>query len=256
MEIKSYFSNLLKKRTKTLSDKDKNFKSAINRLVGYKVNDLRLFKEAFTLKSPNTTKEAFNYERLEYLGDAVLGSIVSCHIFHEYPNANEGFLTQMKSKVVNRKNLNALGERLELTRFLQNKEENTTLSENIHGNLFEALVGAIYQDIDYDKCREIILGQLLTKQDILNLENKIISYKGLLLEWGQKQKIHLRFETTEENYINKTVHFRSSVWMEDRQISNASEASKKKAEEKAAQRAYYALQKKENINGESKKNTP
>ena len=95
----------------------------------------------------------------------------------------------MKSKVVNRKNLNALGERLELTRFLQNKEENTTLSENIHGNLFfEALVGAIYQDIDYDKCREIILGQLLTKQDILNLENKIISYKGLLLEWGQKQK--------------------------------------------------------------------
>lgn len=133
----------------------------------------------------------------------------------------------MKSKVVNRKNLNALGERLELTRFLQNKEENTTLSENIHGNLFEALVGAIYQDIDYDKCREIILGQLLTKQDILNLENKIISYKGLLLEWGQKQKIHLRFETTEENYVNKTVHFRSSVWMEDKQISNASEASKK-----------------------------
>ncbi|NAW51305.1 ribonuclease III [Elizabethkingia argentiflava] len=255
MEIKNYFSNILKKRTENLSEKDKTFKAAINKLTGYKVNDLSLFKEAFTLKSQITTKEAFNYERLEYLGDAVLGSIVSCYIFHEYPHANEGFLTQMKSKVVNRKNLNALGERLGLTEFLQNKE-NTTLSENIQGNLFEALVGAIYQDVDYDKCREIVLGQLLTKQDILNLENKIISYKGLLLEWGQKQKINLRFETSEENYINKSVHFRSSVWIEDKQISNASEASKKKAEEKAAQRAYYALQKKENINGENKKNTP
>ena len=170
------------------------------------MNDLKLFKEAFTLKSPNTTKEAFNYERLEYLGDAVLGSIVSCHIFHEYPNANEGFLTQMKSKVVNRKNLNALGERLELTRFLQNKEENTTLSENIHGNLFEALVGAIYQDIDYDKCREIILGQLLTKQDILNLENKIISYKGLLLEWGQKQKF-----TSVSKLLKRTMSIRQFI---------------------------------------------
>lgn len=87
------------------------------------MNDLKLFKEAFTLKSPNTTKEAFNYERLEYLGDAVLGSIVSCHIFHEYPNANEGFLTQMKSKVVNRKNLNALGERLNLPDFTKQRRE-------------------------------------------------------------------------------------------------------------------------------------
>lgn len=99
------------------------------------------------------------------------------------------------------------------------------------------------------------LGQLLTKQDILNLENKIISYKGLLLEWGQKQKIHLRFETTEENYVNKTVHFRSSVWMEDKQISNASEASKKKLKKKLHSELITHC-KKENINGESKKNTP
>ena len=256
MEIKTYFSNLLKNKNKNLSERDLKFKNSITKLVGYKINDLKLFQEAFMLKSPSSCKDNFNYERLEFLGDAVLGSIVSSHIYHEYPKANEGFLTQMKSKVVNRKNLNALGEKLELTSFLLNKDESTTLSENIHGNLFEALVGAIYQDVDYDKCREIILGQLLTKQDIMSLENKIISYKGLLLEWGQKQKIDLRFETCEENFVNKTVHFRSSIWMGDRQVSNASETSKKKAEEKAAQRAYYALQKKENINGENKKNTP
>lgn len=256
MRLRAYFSRFLKKKHNRLSEKDKIFKNSLSELLGYPVNDLIFFKEAFTLKSPETKKKNFNYERLEFLGDAVLGCIITSYIFQKYPNANEGFLTQMKSKVVNRKKLNSLGEKLKLTSFLLNKDQNTTLSENIHGNLFEALVGAIFQDVDYDKCRDVILGNLLTQQDIISLENKIISYKGLLLEWGQKEKINLRFETSEENFANKVVHFRSSISIGDKTIAHASEVSKKKAEEKAAQRAFYTLQKKENINGENQKNTP
>jgi ribonuclease-3 len=89
------------------------------------------------------------------LGDSVLGTIISCHLFQTYPQANEGYLTQMKSKIVNRKNLNKLGEDLKLTNLLQNKI--LALGENISGNLFEALIGAVYLDFHYETCKKIIL---------------------------------------------------------------------------------------------------
>jgi ribonuclease-3 len=157
----------------------------------------------------------------------------------------------MKSKIVNRKNLNKLGEDLGLPNFLQ-KNNGTNLSENIAGNLFEAFVGAIFLDLDYEVCKKIILDKLLTPNEIIKLENKIISYKSLLLEWSQKKKMSIRYETAEELQVNKTILFRCIVWLGDDKIANATESSKKKAEEKAAQRAFYILNKKENILGKAK----
>ena len=133
-----------------------------------------------------------------------------------------------------------------LTKFLQN-ESKTALSENLAGNLFEALVGAIYLDQDYDTCRKIILERLLTPKAINQLENKIISYKSLLLEWSQKKKVIIKYETLEEIQAHKNVVFRTHVWLNDEKISNATEISKKKSEEKAAQRAFYILNKKQSI---------
>ncbi len=252
MELQKYFSKfLLKQRKRKLTERDYFLSTELNKMLGAEVQNVALYREAFSLKSSSKNQDNSNYERLEFLGDSVLGTIISCHLFQTYPKANEGYLTQMKSKIVNRKNLNKLGEDLKLTDLLQ-KQNSVALGENISGNLFEALIGAVYLDFHYDACKRIILEKLLTPTEINKLENKIVSYKGLLLEWSQKKKVNIKYETCEEAQVNKTIVFRCHVWLGEEKIANATETSKKKAEEKAAQRAFYILNKKENILGSPK----
>lgn len=254
MELKKYFSKFLIQRKKLLSEKDFLLSKEISKIIGYQIQNINLYREAFSLKTSSKNPDNKNYERLEFLGDSILGSIISCHLFATYPNANEGYLTQMKSKIVNRKNLNKLGDDLQLIKLIQN-ENSSILSENISGNLFEALVGAIYLDLDYTICKNVVLEKLLTPEEINKLESKIVSYKSLLLEWSQRKKLNIRYETCEEIQVNKVMVFRSEVFVENKKISNATESSKKKAEEKAAQRAFYVLNKKEEILGNSKIHT-
>ncbi len=250
MELKKYFPKFLTARKSNLSEKDYNLSIEISKITGCNVQNINLYREAFSLKTASK-KHTENYERLEFLGDSVLGAIISCHLFSTYPHANEGYLTQMKSKIVNRKNLNKLGEQLRLTDFLQN-ESPSTLSENISGNLFEALIGALYLDVDYETCKKVVLERLLTPSEINKLENKIVSYKSLLLEWSQKKKVQIRYDTREEVQPGRNLVFRSIVWLEDQKVANATQTSKKKAEEKAAQRAFYILNKKQSIIENSK----
>ncbi|MGZ5262391.1 MAG: ribonuclease III family protein, partial [Kaistella sp.] len=190
MELKKYFPKFLVSRKNNLSEKDYYLSTEISKITGCSVQNISLYREAFSLKTSTSKKN--NYERLEFLGDSVLGAIISCHLFSTYPHANEGYLTQMKSKIVNRKNLNKLGDELGLTKFLQN-DSPSTLSENISGNLFEALIGALYLDVEYETCKKVVLERLLTPSEINKLENKIVSYKGLLLEWSQKKKVSIRY---------------------------------------------------------------
>lgn len=251
MELQKYFSKfLLNKRKRKLTERDYFLSTRLYTMLGTEIQNVALYREAFSLKSSSKNKDS-NYERLEFLGDSVLGTIISCHLFHTYPQANEGYLTQMKSKIVNRKNLNKLGEDLKLIDLLQ-KQTAVALGENISGNLLEALIGAVYLDFQYDACKRIVLEKLLTPTEINKLENKIVSYKGLLLEWSQKKKLNIKYETCEEIQVNRSVVFRCHVWLGEEKIANATETSKKKAEEKAAQRAFYILNKKENILGNSK----
>lgn len=246
--IRRYLSNFLRKnKHKKLTEKDSKFASDISRLVGYPIQNIELYREAFSLKSAHKkASHRKNYERLEFLGDAVLGSIISYYLFENYPNHNEGYLTQMKSKIVNRKNLNRLGEELQLTKYIQNSKS-LVLGENISGNLLEALIGAIYLDSNYKACEKAVDRWLLNSEEIARLEKKIVSYKSLLLEWSQKKKVKIQYETIEEVLPNKCIGFRCCVLLDDKKVISASESSKKKAEEKAAQRAFYTLNKKENI---------
>ena len=237
---------LLKKTFRKKTEKELLLSTKISKIIGRKVDNIDFYKEAFSLKTPNKVLNAKNYERLEFLGDSVLGSVISSYLYKTYPEENEGFLTQMKSKIVNRKNLNLLGEKLKLTDFIQNGSHGS-LGENINGNLFEAFVGAIYLDFNYDICQEIILDRLFSEKEIERLEHKIVSYKGLLLEWSQKKKVSIRYETSEEPLPNKNFIFKTCVYLNENKIASATESSKKKAEEKAAQRAFYSLNKKENI---------
>lgn len=247
MEFQKYFSKfLLKDRKKNFSEEDYLFKSEIEKILGLNIENIDLYKEAFSLRVSSRNKGKKNYERLEFLGDSVLGTIISCYLFTKYPTANEGYLTQMKSKIVNRKNLNRLGEELQLRKLIRNNNC-LTLSDDISGNLLEALIGSIYLDFDYEFCHKIVLERFLKSADIHNLENKILSYKGLLLEWSQKKKLNICYETCQEAQANNHLVFRSHVILESEKIANATESSKKKAEEKAAQRAFYILNKKESI---------
>ena len=247
MEFQKYFSKfLLKDRKKNFSEEDYLFKTKIEKIIGLEIENIEIYKEAFSLRTSSKLKNKKNYERLEFLGDSVLGTIISCYLFEKYASSNEGYLTQMKSKIVNRKNLNRLGDELDLKNLIRNNNS-LTLSENISGNLLEALIGSLYLDFNYEFCHKIVLERLLKASDINKLENKIISYKGLLLEWSQKKKVAICYETCEEFQANNNLVFRSHVILEQEKISNATDSSKKKAEEKAAQRAFYILNKKENI---------
>lgn len=249
--IRRYISNFFAKRKsnkKQLSDEDSEFLEGMSKLVGYEVQNIELYREAFSLK--NTNKRAVycrNYERLEFLGDAVLGSVISYYLFENYPDHDEGYLTQMKSKVVSRRNLNRLGEEFQLTKYIQGSCGPQLLGENISGNLFEALIGAVYLDANYKVCEKIVNKWLLNSEEIRRLEAKIISYKSLLLEWSQKKKVKIVYDTVEEPVNNKCLSFRCVVLLNDKKIVSASGASKKKAEEKAAQRAFYTLNKKAQI---------
>ena len=153
----------------------------------------------------------------------------------------------MKSKIVNRRNLNRLGEELGLKKHIQNSYNLQLLGENIAGNLLEALIGAIYLDANYKTCEKVVTNWLLNDREIIRLEKKIVIYKSLLLEWSQKKKVKIEYETLEDTSNGKYPCFRCYVLLEDKKIVNASETSKKKAEEKAAQRAFYTLNKKEQI---------
>jgi ribonuclease-3 len=151
----------------------------------------------------------------------------------------------MRSKIVSRENLNTIGKNLNLICNVESKMGNQQFGENIHGNLLEALIGAIYLDKGYPACEKFIHDKLLsTISDIQKLETKITSYKSLLIEWCQKSKHSFKFDSYDENSAEDIKYFGVRLYIDNKLIAKGRATSKKKAEEKAAQRAYFALQEK------------
>ena len=222
------------------------FNAAMKAILGFKPKNISWYQRAFTHRSMNQKDEKgnpLNYERLEFLGDAMLGVIISKHLFKEVPNGNEGYLTKMRSKIVSRQHLNELGKELQLNTYLESKIGPEQFGDNIYGNLFEALVGAIYLDRGHDYCERFIRMRVIDPHvDIERLEGKVMSYKSLMIEWCQKQKKDFHFEIAEDQGVDDRPHFSVKFTIDQRVVSRARETSKKRAEEKAAQRAYYAMQ--------------
>src|SRR5690606_21366289 len=134
--------------------------------IGYKPKDIILSETAFTHRSLNKISlngDAINYERLEFLGDAILGSVIAAYLYNNAPKGDEGYLTQMRSKIVSRSHLNNVGKRLNLVHFLKTKATISQFGDNIYGNLVEALIGAIYVDKGFTTCEEFIYTNILTE---------------------------------------------------------------------------------------------
>lgn len=228
------------------SNKDGDFFLGISRILGFKPKDVSIYKKAFLHRSANQKDKKgnpMNYERLEFLGDAMLGTIISKHLYNEVPGGDEGYLTKMRSKIVSRKHLNELGKDLNLIFYVESKIPKSHFGDNIHGNVFEALVGAIYLDRGYNYCEKFIQERVIEPYvDIEQLEGKVISYKSLLIEWCQKQKKEFKYNVYEDDGNDPLKHFAVKFSINGKQVAKARATSKKKAEEKASKRAFFALQ--------------
>lgn len=239
----SFIRNILKN---SRSDKDGNFFLLLNDILGYKVKKKALYIKAFTHRSMNikdTKGNAINYERLEFVGDAMLSAVIAAYLFEKVPHGDEGYLTKMRSKVVSREHLNELGRELNLIDLVESKIPKSNFGNNIHGNLFEALVGAIYLDKGYKYCENFIFNRVIKPHvDIETLEGRVISYKSLLIEWCQKEKKTFDYNVYEDTGNDDLKHFSVKLSIDEKVIAKARATSKKKAEEKASKRAFFAFQ--------------
>lgn len=222
----------------------------LKNVLGYKVRDTDLYKKAFIHRSMNKKDEegaVLSFERLEYLGDSILGTVVALYLYEKLPHEDEGELTRMKSKIVSREKLNAIGKELKLLDHLVCSGNKNLFGQDIHGNILEALIGASFIDKGYLQCEKLIHKIILTPH--VNLEetkNQIISYKSLIIEWGQKEKVQIIFKTQKEDGKDPNIHFKCEIVVAEKSVVKVREKSKKKAEEKAAKRVANILKIKRN----------
>jgi ribonuclease-3 len=189
----------------------------------------------------NETPEKPTNERLEYLGDAILSTIVAEYLFKKYPNKDEGFLTKMRSKIVKRQTLNEIADNMGLDVILSEYSLGK-MSSSMLGNALEALVGAIYIEFGYEKTKTYVIRNILIKYlDINDLETRDDNHKSQLLEWCQKNGKEINFVTLTKFKVDKRDCFKVAVVIDGEEISTAEDFNKKSAEQTAANRAIEKL---------------
>lgn len=238
--------NFIRKIVRAHSKEDEALHNELKNLLNFSPRKINKYKKAFTHRSVQMIDRKgipINYERLEFLGDSILGSVIAAYLYKKVPEGSEGYLTQMRSKIVSREHLNELGKDLNLIKFVKSNIDQANVGDNIHGNIFEALIGAIFLDKGYNFCQKFIYENVIVPYvDIEKLEGKITSYKSLIIEWCQKQKKKYIFDTYEDTGNETVKHFSVKISIDGEQIAKGRATSKKKAEEQASKRVYYAFQ--------------
>jgi len=204
---------------------------------------MSLFRLAFYHKSTANDKvySIQSNERLEYLGDAVLGTIVAEYLFKKYPSSDEGFLTKMRSKIVKRKSLNKIADKMGLDVFL-NEYNNTRLSKSMLGNALEALVGAVYLERGYHGTKRYVIQRILRGYlDIHELEQYDDNYKSQLLEWCQKSGQSVAYKMLAKYKMDKRDRFKVAVLVNGKRLATADDFNKKSAEQTASEKAMKVL---------------
>ena len=179
-------------------------------------------------------------ERLEFLGDAILDSIVASYLYANFPHKSEGDLTKMKAKVVSRRNLNSIGRDLQIPTQLDLDLGGQELHMSIIGNAFEALVGAIYLDKGYDFTERVLI-KILKKKGINMQVHEDVDFKSKLHEWCQKQKKSLSFTMISESQANGKTHYVMEVVVDGKPMGRGEGKSKKSAEQLAAKKACKSI---------------
>ena len=223
-------------------EKGASFKKQLKNVLGFSPDNVSLYKTALTHRSVRENADE-NNERLEYLGDAVLSALVADYLFMRYPYKEEGFLTEMRSKMVNRQQLNEIALRMGLKKItLYNKSDGSLKISQIFGNTLEALVGAIYLDRGYKKTAKWVTDRIILPHMFIDdLELLEINHKNKLYGWANKNGKVLEFETVEEKVENGRRLFTIAAVVDGNKIAEGKAFNKKDASQIAAQIAVEKL---------------
>jgi len=237
MLLKSLFKLLF-----SSDQQEKNLIRSLRNLLGFYPGNISVYQLAFSHRSISRETDngvPLSNERLEYLGDAVLGAVVADMLFKKFPYRDEGFLTEMRSRIVSRENLKNLAVKIGIDELLQ-KEAAIGTYRSMYGDAFEALIGAIYLDKGYTKTQKFILDRIIRIHvDLHEIEQTEKNFKSLILNWGQREKHSIVFETVEEEQKDRLIKVRLLV--DDNEVAVGVDFVKKKAEQIAAQAACTTL---------------
>ncbi|MFC2087803.1 ribonuclease III [Bacteroidota bacterium] len=240
----------LKYLIKLIFSKKKKLYTFLYVTFGFIPSKSRLYEYALIHRSTSVFNNgiSINNERLEYLGDAILGAVVAEYLFIHYPYKNEGFLSKIRSKIVNREMMEEVAVNIGLDQFVQSQSKFNQTNKYIHGNALEAIIGAVFLDKGYRRTRDFIITKILKKH--LNIDELIITetnFKSSVLEWGQKNNQEISFVTVDnENESNGMPLFVSTIYMNEKVIGRGKGNSKKEAEQNASKVAYELIDEKKN----------
>jgi ribonuclease-3 len=230
---------------------EKDLLQSIKNIFGFYPENIFLYKLAFRHKS--VAEETFNgvkisNERLEYLGDAILSAVIADFLFKKFPFKDEGFLTEMRAKIVSRTQLNNLSYKLGIDQLIYCNKEVKSHNRSMNGDAFEAFIGAIYIDKGYNFTKKIIINRIINYHiNIDELENKELNFKSKLIEWSQKEKKSVEFILKDEIGEGFNKQHVIEVFVDNKPVAVGMDFSIKKAEQNAAEKAYNQLQEEETI---------
>ncbi len=233
------------KPIRVILSEDKELYSFIRNIFGFYPGNIFLYKLAFRHKSlarelNNGTR--ISNERLEYLGDAILSAVVADYLFKIFPIKGEGFLTEMRSRIVSRASLNKLSQKLGLDRYIQVSTEGNNVYKSMNGDAFEALIGAIYLDKGYQFTRRVLIEKVILQHfDLDELENNDTNYKSRLIEWAQREKHSVEFVQVSEVGHGYTKQYVVEVMIDKQPYGKGRDYSIKGAEQNAAMKTLIEL---------------
>ncbi len=232
-------------RFKLYFTSNKTLYKAIKNIFGFYPEHISLYKLALRHRSASEKKlngYKLNNERLEYLGDAILSAIVADLLFKRFPYKSEGFLTQMRSKIVSRSSLNQLSNKLGLNKLINSSFDQLNPNRSAPGDTFEAVVAAMYLDKGFDFTRKIIINRIINIHfDLDELVNTEVNYKSRVLEWAQKEKRQLVFKVIDEIGERQGKQYLVAVFVDDKKIAQAQDYTIKGAEKLASEKAWKEL---------------
>ncbi len=226
------------------NSRQRSFSAQIKKLIGFRPGKLNLYELALIPPSSSQTpgEILLNNERLEYLGDAVLETIITDYLFKKYSDKDEGFLTKARSQLVNRVSLNKTGKILELASYIKPPVNNNRHAKNYLGNSLEAIIGAIYLDRGFRYARKFVCSKIIEPYSETELNSQIFSdFKSRLIEWGQKNKKDISFKTSAEDNKDNIVIFHTELYINKELTSRGNGKTKKESEQKASENAMLIV---------------
>jgi len=232
------------KRLRAVFSSDKELIFSIRNIFGFCPENVSLYKLAFLHRSVavEANGHKISNERLEYLGDAVLSSIVADYLFKKFPYKDEGFLTEMRSKLVSREQLNKLSRKLGLDKFIQSNQDSKNFFRSMQGDAFEAFIGALYIDRGYNFTRKIVVNRIIKVHfDIDDLVNTEVNFKSKLIEWSQKERKEVSFNVLNEVGSGNGKQYLVEITVNQKPCTSGQDYSIKGAEKIAAEKACARL---------------